>query len=122
MGGEQAVNENEQVQAVTESLDSAAQMAGQVATAIDGHHAAMMNSVAQLRGQWEGTARGAFEGVVSAISESILGLTETIRGVDDAVTVSSMGYLTANDDVSSAMTAIDVPFAGRMTATPDVRS
>ena len=108
------MGENDQSQAVTESLDSAAAMAGQVAGAIDGHHRAMMDGVSQLRGQWEGTARGAFEGVVTVISDSITSLTETIRRVDDAVSISSASYLTANDDVSSTVAAVDAPaFNGR---------
>lgn len=110
------MGENEQMQAVTETLDSAAQMAGSVSDAIDGHHNTLMAGVADLRGQWEGTARGAFEGVASEISGAIVGLRDALKQLGEGVGQSSVGYLGANDDVMSTVNRVDVPaFDGRMT-------
>lgn len=108
--------ENEQIQGNSDTMGSAAQMAGSVSSAINGHHTTLMNEVANLRGQWEGTARGAFEGVASEISDAIIGLRDALDDLGVGVGQSADGYLGANDDVTSTVSRVDVPaFEGRTT-------
>ncbi|GLY97589.1 WXG100 family type VII secretion target [Actinoplanes sp. NBRC 103695] len=108
--------EDEQIHGVVDTMGSAAQMASSVSDAINGHHTALMTEVANLRGQWEGTARGAFEGVAGEISDAIVGLRDALTDLGVGVGQSADGYLGANDDVTSTVNRVDVPaFEGRTT-------
>lgn len=87
----------DQLHGMTETLDRAASMAGTVSGSIDGHRSSLLPAVEGLRGQWEGTAREAFERSHAAWDEGIVRLVTALQSLGENTTFSSNTYVAAND-------------------------
>jgi WXG100 family type VII secretion target len=77
---------------MSETLDRASQMAGTVSDSIDGHMGSLRPTVDSMRGQWEGTARVAFENAHKVWEEGIARLTVAMRTLGENTTFSSNTY------------------------------
>ena len=99
---------------MTETLDRAASMAGTVSDSIDGHMGALRPAVESMRGQWEGTARGAFEQAHQAWEEGIARLTVAMRQLGENTTFSSNTYVQA--DATNSAQLNKIPSMGVTTA------
>lgn len=86
----------DQLHALSETLDRAASMAGSVSDSIDGHMSALRPTVEGMRGQWEGTARIAFENAHQRWEEGMARLTVAMRQLSENTTFSSNTYQQAD--------------------------
>ncbi|MCA2218182.1 WXG100 family type VII secretion target [Wangella sp. NEAU-J3] len=82
---------------MTETLERAASVAGNVAGSIDGHRASLRPTVEALRGQWEGTGRVAFEGAHQTWEEGINRLVAALRALGENTAYSVNTYVAADE-------------------------
>lgn len=107
-----------QLHGVTETLDRAAATAGTVAESIEGHRSALRPMVAALQGQWEGTARPAFEAAHTQWEAGITRLNAALGSLGENTRFSSGTYLSADDSGASALRGVAgaSPFGGALRA------
>jgi WXG100 family type VII secretion target len=91
---------------MSETLDRAASMAGTVSDSIDGHMGSLRPMVEGMRGQWEGTARIAFENAHKSWEEGIARLTVAMRTLGENTTFSSNTYQQADATNSAQMNKV----------------
>jgi WXG100 family type VII secretion target len=87
----------DQLHGMTEALERAAAMAGTVSASIDGHRTSLRPAVEGLRGQWEGTARVAFEQAHASWDEGIARLVTALQTLGENTQFSSNSYIAANE-------------------------
>jgi WXG100 family type VII secretion target len=87
----------DQLHGMTETLDRAAVAAATVSDNIDGHRASLRPAVEALRGQWEGTARTAFETAHQQWEEGVMRLTTALRSLGENTAFSSHTYTQADE-------------------------
>ncbi|MEE6258212.1 WXG100 family type VII secretion target [Plantactinospora sonchi] len=106
----------DQLHGVTESLERAAAMAGVVSGDIEGHRAALRPTVEALRGQWEGTARPAFDAAHEQWEAGITRLVTALNTLGENTRFSSNTYVTADEAGAAGMNAAagQSPFGGAL--------
>ena len=87
----------DQLHGMTETLERAASTAGTVSTSIDGHRASLRPTVEALKGQWEGTARVAFEQAHQTWEDGIVRLVAALQSLGENTTYSVNTYVAADD-------------------------
>ena len=96
----------DQLHGMTETLDRAAAMAGTVSGSIDGHRSSLLPAVEGLKGQWEGTARVAFEQAHASWDEGITRLVTALQSVGESTQFSSNTYSAANDTNAASLSKV----------------
>jgi WXG100 family type VII secretion target len=91
---------------MTDTLDRAAAMAGTVSGSIDGHRSSLLPAVEGLRGQWEGTAREAFEQAHASWDEGITRLVTALQSMGENTQFSSNTYVAANDTNAASLNRV----------------
>jgi WXG100 family type VII secretion target len=91
---------------MSETLDRAASMAGTVSDSIDGHMGSLRPGVEGMRGQWEGTARVAFENAHRSWEEGIAKLTVAMRNLGENTAFSSNTYQQADATNSAQLNKV----------------
>ncbi|WP_328605809.1 WXG100 family type VII secretion target [Amycolatopsis sp. NBC_00345] len=106
----------DQLHGVTESLQRGAQMAGTVSTNIQSHQAALRPTVEALKGQWEGTARPAFDAAHANWEQGITRLTAALNHLGENTKYSSNTYDMADQASASGLHAAGgmSPFGGAL--------
>lgn len=103
---------------VTESLQRGAQMANTVSTNIRGHQAALRPIVEELKGQWEGTARPAFDMAHANWEQGITRLVNALDHLGETTSYSSNTYDVADQNSQQAIAQVNgmSPFGGVLNA------
>jgi len=96
----------DQLHAMSETLDRAASTAGTVSDTIDGHVGSLRPAVEGMRGQWEGTARVAFENAHRTWEEGIARLTVAMRTLGENTSFSSNTYQQADATNSAQLNKV----------------
>jgi WXG100 family type VII secretion target len=106
----------DQLHGVTETLERAAAMAATVSGNIEGHRAALRPTVEALRGQWEGTARPAFDAAHEQWEMGITRLVAALNSLGDNTRFSSNTYVMADEAGAASMQAAlgHSPFGGAL--------
>ncbi|HLL69438.1 MAG TPA: WXG100 family type VII secretion target [Micromonosporaceae bacterium] len=107
-----------QLHGVTETLERAAAMAGSVSGNIEGHRAGLRPTVEALKGQWEGTARPAFDAAHSGWEAGITRLTAALNSLGESTSFSSNTYLVADETGAAGLNGVPgySPFGGALSA------
>ncbi|MEU5566828.1 WXG100 family type VII secretion target [Micromonospora musae] len=106
----------DQLHGVTETLERAAAMAGTVSGSIEGHRGALRPTVDALKGQWEGTARPAFDQAHEQWELGITRLVTALNSLGENTRFSSNAYLAADQNAASGLNAAQghSPFGGAL--------
>jgi WXG100 family type VII secretion target len=113
-GKERVMSTGDQLHGMTETLQQAAAMAGNVAKNIEGHRVSLWPIVDSLKGQWEGTARPAFDAAHAQWDAGVVRLNAALEQLGEGTAFSSNVYLAADEAGSSAMNTAHgmAPFGG----------
>ncbi|MDA3647197.1 WXG100 family type VII secretion target [Saccharopolyspora indica] len=108
----------DQLHGVTETLQRAAQMAGTVSDDIQAHRAALRPIVDALKGQWEGTARPAFDNAHAQWEAGIVRLVAALTNLGENTRFSSNAYDQADQTSASGLNSVQsaAPFGGALQA------
>jgi WXG100 family type VII secretion target len=108
----------DQLHGVTETLERAAAMASTVSGDIEGHRAALRPVVAALQGQWEGTARPAFDRAHEQWEAGLTRLIAALTNLGENTRFSSNTYQVADQSGASGIAAAQghSPFGGALQA------
>ncbi|MGQ0840900.1 WXG100 family type VII secretion target [Actinokineospora sp.] len=108
----------DQLHGVTETLDRAAATAGTVSGSIEGHRGSLRPTVAALKGQWEGTARPAFDQAHAQWETGITRLVAALNNLGENTRFSSNTYTVADESSRSGLQSVEglSPFGGALRA------